>query len=263
LITVGGFGLTIRSAIPVLGGAEKVDGPATITVERGTVQAWTAAIVDAPYRVASVDRFAFEMPDLAVFTCIDRNRIIVDAAPGADAQHLAEMLIATALPALLWARGGILLHAAAAIFPGSQSAVAVAGASGAGKSTWLAQAVAAGARIVADDTLHLKVADDIVTASGLPGGWLQRYGHEEHERRFHAVSGAQQCLQAPLGTLTILDQGKTERMSGPDAVVALLRHRHRPRVPGLLGLDLKVLSDIGRIAQLLQVFRGQPVNQPV
>lgn len=241
----------------------KVDGPATITVELGTVQAWAAAIVDAPYRVASVDRLEFEMPGLAIYTCVDRSRIIIDAAPGADAQHLAEMLIATALPALLWARGGIVLHAAAAIFPGSQSAVAVAGASGAGKSTWLAQALAAGARIVADDALHLQVADDLVTASGLPGGWFQRYGPRESERRFQAVSSAQQCMQAPLGTLTVLDHGKTETMSGTDAVVALLRHRHRPRVPGLLGLDLQVLSDIGRISQLLQVFRGQPVSQPV
>ncbi len=203
------------------------------------------------------------MPDLAVYTCVDRNRIIVNAAPGADAQHLAEMLIATALPALLWARGGIVLHAAAAIFPGSQSAVAVAGASGAGKSMWLAQAVAAGARIVADDAVHLEVVDDLVTVSGLPGGWFQRYGSDESERRFQAVSSAQQCMQAPLGALTVLDRGKAETLSGLDAVVALLRHRHRPRVPELLGLDLKVLSDIGRIAQLLQVFRGQPVNQPV
>lgn len=260
---VGGFGLVIESAITLYGAMTDVAGPAAISVERGSVEPWQVVTDDPPYRVASVDRFDFTVPGLARYTCIDRNRIVVDALPGADDAHVSEMLIATSLPALCWARGGIVLHAAAAVFPGFEAAIAVAGPSGAGKSTWLAAAVREGARVVADDALHLQIVDGRVIASGLPGGWFRRYGPLDHEREFQPVPRDSQCAAAPLGAITVLDAWPARRLSGTQGVAALLRSRHRSRVPRLLGLEARLLAELGMIAQSVAVLNGQPVNQPV
>lgn len=260
---VTGFGLVIDSAIALPGAMEGIGGPAAVTIERGAAAPWEAVTADAPYRVASTDCFDFTVPELARYTCIGRDRIIVDAAPGADAAHVAELLIATALPALCWARGGVVLHAAAAIFPGSHAAVAVAGPSGAGKSTWLAAAVGAGAKVIADDALHLEIEAGRIIASGLPGGWFERFGPLEHERVFHPVPPDRQCASAPLAAVTLPGPGSAQRLTGTEAVAALLQSRHRPRVPRLLGREAEVLGDFGRIAQSVAVWRGQPTNQPV
>lgn len=260
---VRGFGLVIQSEIAVYGAMTDVGGAAAISVERGSAGPWQVVTEDPPYRVASVDRFDFTVPGLARYTCIDRRRIVVDALPGADAVHVSDMLIATALPALCWARGGIVLHAAAAVFPGSEAAVAVAGPSGSGKSTWLAAAVREGARVVADDALYLQIVDGQVMASGLPGGWFRRYGPRDDEREFCPVPPGRQCAAAPLGAIMVLDEGPARRLPGTEAVAALLQARHRPRVPRLLGLEAGLLADLGVIAQSVAVLRGQPVNQPV
>lgn len=258
-----GFGLVIDTAIALPGAMTEVAGPAAVTIERGIAEAWEVVTADPPYRVASADCFDFTVPGLARYTCLGRERIIVDATPGADAAHVADLLIATALPALCWARGGIVLHAAAAIFPESQAAVAVTGPSGAGKSTWLAAAVRAGAKIIADDALHLEIVAGRIIASGLPGGWFERYGPLAHERVFRPATPDRQCASAPLATIALLGPGPAQRLSGTEAVEALLQSRHRPRVPRLLGREAGVLADLGRIAQTVAVWRGQPMNQPV
>lgn len=260
---VRGFGLVIQSDIAVHGAMTDVAGPAAISVELGSARPWQVVVDDPPYRVASVDRFDFTVPGLARYTCIDRRRIVVDALPGADAAHVSEMLIATALPALCWARGGIVLHAAAAVFPGFEAAVAVAGPSGSGKSTWLAAAVREGARVVADDALHLQNVDGQFMASGLPGGWFRRYGPRDHEREFCPVPPDRQCAAAPLEAITVLDDGPVRKLQGTEGLTALLQFRHRPRIPRLLGLEAGLLADLGMAAQSVAVLRGQPVNQPV
>lgn len=112
------------------------------------------------------------MPDGLQFMCagvatyrIGTDTIAVapdpDAAPGA----VSGMLVATALPALLWLRGRFVLHAAAAQLAGGD-AVAIAGGTGSGKSTVLAQLVDAGAALLGDDT----IAFDPATAR-YASGW--------------------------------------------------------------------------------------------
>lgn len=174
---------------------------------------------------------------------------------GADLAHIDALLIATALPTLLWLQGDIVLHAAAVVPAGSGHALAIAGPSGSGKSHLAAALLAQGARLVADDSIALRG----IVCAGLAGGYhLGARGGED--RAFHPVSRA--CRSAPLGTLIVLDDDPAPcaRLTGVAAVRALLANRHRASVPRLCGLEPRALAGIARLARDVAVFRGSQDN---
>ena len=187
----------------------------------------------------------------------------------------ARYLIATALPAVLWMRGEIVLHVAAALLPGATGAIAIGGVSGGGKSTILRQLVAAGASVVADDTLCLRFDGPDVTVSGLAGGYFvadagaakgtpRRFEMVPHERR---VASARLAGLVMLGART-LSGGPTFRTSGGVAALeALLASRHRPRIPTLLGKNKALLPVLARLSEMLPIQRwnrqvGAPALDP-
>lgn len=271
-----GFGLRIRSeiALPgappcpyphILAAADRDEGfpaigDADIDIVYGATPCWTARRAWEVYRVASADLFEIAVPGLARFTCLDRRRIVVDPLPGTDAARLAELLVATILPALLWARGRIVLHATAFILSGGSRGIAIAGASGSGKSTALARALAMGAHGIADDSLCIRIGREGAVASGLAGGYFERDGAA---RTFRAVAASRQRLACPLGVLVVLapDATAPRRLTGIAAIEALLRHRHRPRIAALLGTEAAMVPGIAAIAHALAVV-AVPVPGP-
>nr|WP_299856600.1 hypothetical protein [Sphingomonas bacterium] len=255
--------MRIRSALPLPGAvpAGDAESPPDVEIVYATTPPGDAGRVWGPYRVTSPDQFEFTMPGLARFICLARCRILVDPVPGADQAHLSNMLIATVLPALLWARGDVVLHAAAFTLDGANRAIAVAGASGSGKSTVLARALTMGAYQIADDSICLRVQDDAAMASGLAGGHFERMD-DDGARMFRPVPPRQWRAAGRVGALLVLQPGtvRPRRLSGVDAIQALLTHRHRPRIIALLGMEAASLSTMAMIAQTVPVVAIPPLS---
>ncbi|WP_423605569.1 hypothetical protein [Sphingomonas sp. MS122] len=204
------------------------------------------------------DALCFTAPGIAEYRCRSA-RIDVTPHPAASETEVAAMLIATALPALLWMRGRFVLHAAAAQLPGWDRAIAIAGASGSGKSTILAQLVAAGGSIVGDDTIVIDTAERLGEASGLAGGYFLG-GGQGAARDFHPVPRDRSLARAPLGAILVLSRGDAgaaqavARLAPVEAVAQLLVHRHRPRVPALLGRHMAILADSALLARTIPLY---------
>jgi len=196
------------------------------------------------------------MARIAFYRCDAGRRIVVERMGDTSESEAARYLIATALPALLWMRGEIVLHVAAALLPGATRAIAIGGVSGAGKSTILRQLVAIGASVVADDTLCLRFDGLTMTVSGLAGGYFVAKGAQ---RGFEMVPPERQAASAPLAGLVMLGArslsgGPTfHTLSGVAALEALLASRHRPRIPTLLGKNRALLPVLARLSETLPI----------
>lgn len=201
------------------------------------------------------------MAGIALYRCDAGARIVVERIGDRSESDVANYLIATALPALLWMRGEIVLHVAAAIVPGARRAIAIGGVSGGGKSTILGQLVAMGASVVADDTLCLRFDGPDMTVSGLAGGYFVANGGAAKgaPREFEIVSSEHQVASARLAGLVMLGAraesgGPTFRtLSGVTALEALLASRHRPRIPTLLGKNKALLPVLARLSETLPI----------
>lgn len=219
-----------------------------------------------PYRLAG-NRLLFEMPGVARYRCEAGERITVERAAGASESAVAGYLIATALPALLWMRGDIVLHMAAALLPGMSGAIAFGGATGSGKSSILAQLVAAGASMVADDTMCVRFDGEGPVVSGLPGGYF--LAGEDADRMFRTVPPELAVSATRLAGIVVLGPRRSagpaafHALTGASAFEALLAGRHRPRIPTLLGRDKALLPVLARLSGKLPIhrwdrFEGQP-----
>lgn len=201
------------------------------------------------------DALDFSPAGVGAYRCTTET-IMVTPAPAADPDSVDALLIATALPAVVWLQGHFLLHAAAIVPAGGDRALAITGVSGSGKS-WLAAAfLARDARLVADDSLAVRCDGDECVGSGLAGGYHLALGHAE-PRRFHGVPVRSGCVSARLGAIIVLADDAPSgggRLAGVDAIAALLRHRHRPSVPRCIGREPQTLIDAAQIARFTPVF---------
>lgn len=241
-------GLRIESQLAVPGAlADPGDAPADVLIRRNP----PCVLAEAPVYRRTATGLIFTCPGVARYAIApDEIAVTPDRAAAEDA--VSDMLIATALPALLWLRGLYVLHAAAAILPGADAAIAIAGMSGSGKSTILAQLAAAGAVQVADDT----IAVDPATAwgAGLAGGWfaVQPDGPRRFMPAEHSATGAR------IAALFILtDRGDTEEfvpVTGVARVAALLAQRHRPRVPAVLGQAGAAVRNVTLLARAFPIY---------
>jgi hypothetical protein len=210
-----------------------------------------------PYRLAG-DGLLFEMAGVARYRCEAGERITVESAAGASESAVAGYLIATALPALLWMRGDIVLHMAAVVLPGMSGAIAFGGATGSGKSTILHQLVAAGAKMVADDTICVRFDGQAPMVSGLPGGYFLA---DADARSFRAVPPEQRLSSARLRAVVTLGARKSSgiaafhALNGASAFEVLLAGRHRPRVPTLLGRSEALLPVLARLSGNVPIHR--------
>lgn len=260
-IMVEAFGLRFASdrTIPGARIADADAQGAALTIAAGEARLDDAGIVAEPYRYRppSADAGAallFTPPGVANYLCQPDQGILISPDPAADEVDVSALLVATALPALMWMRGGYMLHASAFIAMGQTEAIALSAPSGAGKSTLLAEALGRGAQLLADDSLCLDGDDATLLGRGLPGGYFTR------DRRFVSVASDKQCGAAPLGTLVILDRDPAHLpgiapLTGVAALEALLKARHRPRVPALVADRAQILASAARIASRLRILK--------
>lgn len=254
----------MRSDIPLSGGVALPagEGAVDLDIAFGTTQLLDPAATDGPYRIGA-DGFDFKMPGVGRYLCTTTH-IVVTPADDARVADMAAMLIATVIPAWLWARGDVVLHAAAAMLPGTARAIAVLGRSGSGKSTMLARTVAAGGDIVADDSIRVCLTGDEVRISGLSGGYFAPLSSDGGDRPFHEVLPQRQRADAELGALLVLDDVMTAgRLTGGDAVGAILAHRHRPRIARLLGTEARAFQTIAALCRTVPIYTCIPPSQKV
>jgi hypothetical protein len=193
-----GYGLRLDAQLAVPGAVpDDRDGPADLSILRDPPQ----STGDAPVYARTDAGLCFVCPGVASYR-IAAQSIHVAPDPDARPDMITGMLVATALPAWLWLRGRFVLHAGAVRLSGG-GAIAIAGASGSGKSTILAQLAAAGAAVI-----------------------------------------DQRCE----------GEGGLMRIDPVAAVAALLTHRHRPRVPALLGRTVEVLHDATLLAGTIPLY---------
>jgi hypothetical protein len=191
-------------------------------------------------------RWTLRYPGLGEFE-IDRRAMTIAAYPAPDAspELLAILVGGAVLAHLVPGSGDPILHASAVEMGGA--AVAVVGPSGAGKSTVAAMLCQAGAALVTDDTLRVRLGDDRTDCFRGTGRVRLRPATEE----LAAIEGAEVARTAdgrlgviprltsssrlPLASFVLpvpsrdAPQLEVEHLGSRDAVLALLR---APRVAG-------------------------------
>jgi len=110
-------------------------------------------LVDARRRGAnwSVDdhHFLLDLPGIARFLASDGRRLVFSPAPGIAVDNILVFATGTALAAILYQRGALLLHGSAVVHEGQ--AYIFCGQSGAGKSTLAGALSQAGCGFLSDD----------------------------------------------------------------------------------------------------------------
>ena len=208
----------------------------------------------------------YEAPAVVRFECTARS-INAAIGPTADPDLVMRLLVANALPSVLWLRGAYALHASAVRLPGIRKAWAICGPSGSGKSTMARACLAHGASLLADDVVsltisregdHAEASSPGISGTGLPGGtWRQEGPH----RLFQPVQADRQMKECAMGGVLLIDQTSgcqpptLERLGNADAFAALLANRHRPHLPALIGARQQVFACAVQLAKALPVWR--------
>lgn len=104
-----------------------------------------------PFLWVNTNALWLKVPHVATFMVTDGQNIVIDRAPGIDEDSVRVFLLGSALGALLFQRGHLVLHGNA-IRIGDQCMICV-GHSGAGKSTLAAGFMQRGYSILADDVV--------------------------------------------------------------------------------------------------------------
>ncbi len=254
-----GYGQPIESDFPVHGAllSAGVDRRARGITIRRSAEVANLGTVDLIYQLTD-DGLVFSSPGVAHYRC-SASQITITPQAGADRDEIADLLVATALPAVLWLQARLVLHAAGAVLPGSDRAIAIAGPSGVGKSTVVAQLVAHGARLLGDDTIAVSTDGERLLASGLPGGYFLR-GAADGTRNFRELPRLQGTVSSEIGAILVLEQvpqdhSSIETLDPLGAMEQLLANQHRPRIPALLGRQGEVVRICAAIATRVPVMR--------
>lgn len=243
-----GFGLTFASELPV---------PGAVSGGSRAVPDLVIARSADPEQTGELwrrdgDALVYHPASVGIYRCTP-ERIEVGLRAGAEPGLASELLIANALPAVLWQRGRFVLHASAVVLPGAAGAIALAGASGSGKSSLARALVDTGARLVGDDSIA--VGGGLV--SGLPGG---TFGPIEPEggREFYPAPLELQVHSAPLAAIVVLgppgDTGDLAPVGTGHGVELLLAQRHRPGIATLLGRRREAFEAAVAIARAVPVL---------
>lgn len=130
------YGLCIASDVALAGLLEgdRVTIAPDVVIRRGSVPSEIIdPVVSAGYFQTAAREFLLDIPSAARYLVSNGNAILVEAYPGVDPERVRLFLMGSALGALLYQRGLLLLHGSALDTP--WGAMVFIGAQGEGKST--------------------------------------------------------------------------------------------------------------------------------
>ena len=273
------FGLTVRSELAFGDYFQEApaDAAPDVEVRRGAIEFDQAA----GHGYSSVPAGTLlRVPRTGTYLISGGREILVCPEPEGSERNLRLFLLGSAFGALLHQRGLLPLHANAVEIDGR--AVAFAGHSGAGKSTMAAWFHDRGHRILSDDVCVIAI-DDRGRALAYPGIprlrlWreaLEASGRtaDDYQRSFddsdkYDVPTLEQLRSEPL----VLDrvymlrkaeegsgEGRIARLSGVDAVDALVSNTYRGGYLSMIGRTGQHLMACVRIAKAVPVFTAERV----
>lgn len=279
-------GLVFQSTKPLpLMPDEAGAGPADVTVEFGPLPRPAAAAVRAkPHFQMYGDGSAILQSPQSIRMLFDKGRILrLEAPEGVDPGIVRSWLVGPGLGLILSQRGAPSLHACAVSLAGRAVAVAVAGDSGAGKSTAARALLQRGHRLLAEDQavidpasrlLHPGVPDLRLRAEtarwfgdGMEeGAWVGSEGDkftvpslrdrfDPHPRLLAAVFVlASDPAERPTADPPTTERPTTERLSAVAAAAALHRYVYRQRLAGFMGLSPGIFRWATALAAAVPVF---------
>jgi hypothetical protein len=190
------------------------------------------------YARASGERYWMDLPGLATF-CFDErsDHVVATPHPGIAADAIAELYWHSALPLVVQARGGEVLHASGVLM--SRGVIALCGASKSGKSTIAYGLHRRGYRLWADDAVAVEVTETAITALPLPFDVRLRpataviFGLGEGAARLAARDSREPAgrAPAPLAAVCVLGRGAPGAaflapLKASEAYPALLANAH-------------------------------------
>jgi len=201
---------------------------------------------------ADETRFLLALPGIGGFMAEEGRRLTLQPAPGVAVDDILVFATGTALAAILYQRGALLLHASVVVHEGR--AFAFCGASGAGKSTLAGALCRAGCRLLADDLCAVEQAEG-GTPTVQPDGRVLRLYPDSIEQvglqravgtkvrqqveKFHVTAPASDAdgdAGVPLAAVYVLADANSAyppgitRLSPLDGAHVLLRQSYRRRL---------------------------------
>ena len=253
------FGLPLSSALPLPELPPVADGSGSGRDVSIRVSIVPPALPDVgtqePCFRTSNGEVILAIHNVARYRVSGGNDIIVDPHPQGSARDVRLYLLGSAFGVLCHQRGLLPLHANAIVADGR--AIAFAGAAGAGKSTLAAQFLARGHDVLGDDVcaVGFDAAGQPWAWPGLPQLKLWRdaaawFGHDcdalervvDGQDKYHVpLTRDAACGPFPLARVCVLDgdpasQRGIARLTGADALDALLRHTYRIEYVKPMGL---------------------------
>lgn len=252
------FGLTIASELSLPGLVAAPEGsPIDVNIRRGAVGPEADLVI----------------PEAGSFLVRDGREIVVDALPDIPERNVRLFLLGSAMGLLLHQRGLFPLHANAIALDGR--AIAVAGATGAGKSTLAAWFSRHGLGLVGDDVIALKPTVEGMMA--LPGPprvrlWRQSLdtlglGSEGLEPSYvdpdfdkwdlPVALSDHEAEELPLGCVYVLTDGveiAIHQLGGAAAAEALFDHTYRGGYVEQVGGEAGHWQAVARLAASIPVL---------
>jgi hypothetical protein len=255
-------------------------GPASLLV-RQLPEALEGGTRVGPYSWARPGALLRIVPGVGRFLARDGAALEYWVEPAADARAVAAVREGAILGALIHQRGELPLHATTLVSPRGSHAIALAGRSGAGKSTVAYEMIRCGWSLLSDDLTRVTLVDrvptawpgrprlrllvdacarfeiDIASLSKAPG-WPGKYVIEAPRSGQPAVLRAVVVLERTDGTLRV------GRLIGAQAARVLAEHTYRIHYVAALGQASRHLELVAATAARTTVLLAQgraPVTQ--
>lgn len=253
------YGLTVASDVPLpvrsaVAGSVLLPSESTadVTMRVGEVPGRLAqATHRGPCWAADATRFLLDLPDIGRFLAEAGRAVTIQPAPGVAVEDILIFATGTAMAAILYQRGALLLHASAVGLGGRS--FAFCGPSGAGKSTLVAALCRAGCDFISDDVCAIDQPDGGAPVIHPDGRVLRLYpdsiGHmgldaaigsrvRQELEKFHVSPPAHSPDTTPLPVAAIYiladsnsaDPPGIARLGPLEAAQALLRQSYRRRM---------------------------------
>ncbi len=268
----GGLILQSTASLPLM--PEPDPGrPADVTIEFGPLPAPASACLRAkPHFQMHADGTAILRSPQGIRLLFDRGQALrIEVPEGLDPRLVQGWLIGPGLGLLLHQRGVPPLHACAVTLAGR--AIAIAGDSGAGKSTTARALLHRGHRLLAEDQaiidplsglLHpgapdLRLWAEAARLFGDPMTEEARVGAEEDKFTIGSFRDGFDPDPRPLAALFMLssdptDRPTAERLGTAAAAAALHRHVYRLRLASFMGLGPGIFRWATALAARVPVF---------